>query len=350
MELVFSGDTFGLSSDPPTSDPVESVVGILGAQPELRSALHAHLSAGGKVSYIAGNHDEALTHPRMAAALRSAFQVNADAPLAIHPWFMRRGDVHIEHGHLWDPDNAPAHPLATWSDMTEPLGISLTRRFIAPYRVYEFAHAHETTITKGLQRAFKIFGKRAPLLVARYFSTSARLCCETLLDRGLAEQRAAGERAVPDLSAQSGVAVETIEALIKAAPTPTHTTFRSTFFRLYYDRVLASLLVGYGIAPLMLLSAPLGAAVTLTGSAYLYFSVKQSGARYQNRPRRLLRSGAATIRQLTGANLVIFGHTHVPESEPGYANAGSFGFPAQNGRPYLWVDEGGVASARYWVR
>lgn len=348
-ELVFSGDSFGLSSDPPSQDPVESVTSVMRAHPELRAALRAHLVDGGKLTFLAGNHDGALTRHAMPAAFTSVLDVSADAPLVISPWFIRRGGVHVEHGHLWDPDNAPAHPLASWSESSEPLGISLTRRFIARRGVYEFAHAHETTLLQGLKRAFRLFGPRAPLLVAQYFAASSRICCETLLDRGLGEQRAAGTRELPALSRESGVEIDAILDLLRAAPVPTHATFRSTFFRLYYDRVIASVLVSVGLGSALALSAPVGAIATLTGSAYLYANVKRSGARYSNRPLRLLRDGAETVRLITGAELVIFGHTHVPEREPGYANAGSFGYPGPGGRPYLWVEEAGDASVRRWA-
>jgi hypothetical protein len=57
-----------------------------------------------------------------------------------------------------------------------------------------------------------------------------------------------------------------------------------------------------------------------------------------------LREGAQIIRRITGAKLVVFGHTHVAESVDGYSNAGSFGYPhAGLGRPYLVVDPTGSA-------
>ncbi len=347
VEIVLSGDSFGLSSDPPARDPRESVASVLSAQPELAAALRAHLAQGGKLSFLAGNHDEALTNPDMPAALSALLELSSGAALSVSPWFIRRGDVHIEHGHLWDPDNAPAHPLASWSVNSEPLGIALTRRFIAKRGVYEFAHAHETTLLRGLTRAFRLFGARAPLLVGQYFAASACICFETLFDRGLAEQRASGARALPALSQESGVSRASLEALLHAAPAPTHAAFRSTFFRLYYDRVLASALVSAGLST-ALIAPPLGALATLAGSAYLYTNVKQSGARYRDRPQRLLRHGADEVRRLTDAKLVVFGHTHVPVIEPGYANAGSFGYPGPGGRPYLWVNEAGEATVRRW--
>ena len=194
-ELVLAGDVFGLSSDAPARDPVESVQSLLRAYPGLCQTFREHVLAGAGLTFLAGNHDAALSDERMRPALLAALELGTDSPLEIKPWFIRRGRVHVEHGHLWDPDNAPAHPLATWSVATEPLGIALTRRFVARRKVWQFAHAHETTVVEGFRRAFQLFGARAPLLVAQYFAASSAICAETLFDRGLAAERAQGARA-----------------------------------------------------------------------------------------------------------------------------------------------------------
>ena len=241
-EIIFAGDIFGLSSDPPKRDPVESAHSLLRAYPSLTGALHAHLASGAALSFLAGNHDAALSDARARPALLSALDLTPQSRLAIKPWFIRRGRVHVEHGHIWDPDNAPAHPLATWSPSTEPLGISLTRHFVARRKVWQFAHAHETTLLKGLQRAFQLFGAGAPLLVAQYFSTSGAICAATLFDRGLSAEREQGARSLPRVSEEAGVSQQALQTLLEAAPSPTHTEFQRTFLRLYFDRVFAVLL------------------------------------------------------------------------------------------------------------
>lgn len=345
LEIVLAGDVFGLSSDPKGRDPRESVATLVKARPELAAALRSHLEGQGRLTLLAGNHDAALGDAGMRDALLAALSLNADAELAVKPWFIRRGGVHIEHGHVWDPDNAPVHPLAPWSEATEPLGVALTRHFVARHGVYQFAHAHETTLVQGLARAYRLFGPRMPVLVLRYFAASARICGETLDWRGFAEGRSEGERALAAISAESGVSDQVLREMVSTAPRPTHTEFRSTFLRLYYDRVLATLAVGSGAACAVAGALPLGATLALGGGAYLALNVRTSGARYQNRPIRFLRHGAEMVQRLTQAELVVFGHTHVPESKPGYANAGSFGYPDGPGRPYLFI-EGNAATLR----
>jgi hypothetical protein len=346
-EIVLGGDVFGLSSDPRSRDPRESVGSLLEAEPGLISALRAHLVRGFSLTLIAGNHDAALTLPGMRAALLSRLELVDAAPLAIEPWFIRRGGVHVEHGHVWDPDNAPAHPLAPWSPRTEPLGIQLTRRFVARNGVWEFAHAHETTLVAGLQRAFKLFGARAPALVARYFATSSSICAETLLNRGLGQDVLSGELSLVRQAEAADVDVDSLRALLETAPRPTHLAFRDTFLRLYFDRVLSALGIGAGAIWMLTRRSPAGMALALGSGFYWSLNVQKSGSRYRNGPVLRLREGANTVAQFTGADLVVFGHTHVPEIDGRYANAGSFGYPARGmGRPYLLLVPNAPAELR----
>ena len=348
-EIVIAGDGFSLSSDPKERDPVESLTTLVKNEPALAAALRAHLAAGSRLTLLAGNHDAAVADPRTRRALLSVLELQDEAPLSLERWFIRRGPVHVEHGHLWDPDNAPAHPLSSWSGRTEPLGIALTRRFIARYGVWQFAHAHETTVAGGLSRAFDLFGVRAPLLIARYFLSSGALCAESLFERGLDDEVARGQAELEVLAARTGVDAAALAALVSAAPEPTHLRFQNLFLRLYYDRVFASLGLGAGLAGLALGASPLGAAVAVGSGAYLGWNVRRSGSRYQNRPIQRLREGAEIVRRLTDARLVVFGHTHVPENAAGYANPGSFGYPAPGtGRPFLRIDADGTARVESW--
>jgi predicted phosphodiesterase len=63
-------------------------------------------------------------------------------------------------------------------------------------------------------------------------------------------------------------------------------------------------------------------------------------------PQRGLREAALRIRELSGARLVLFGHTHLEHDEDGYINTGSFAYPRQPGRPYVTVTEQGHAQRR----
>src|SRR5687767_943779 len=132
-----AGDLFDLSVATP-EDAGATLARLLFRHIEVKRAFEEHVRRGAPLSIVAGNHDAALASEASRSALLDALGLARDAPVTVSPWFVRRGVLHIEHGHLYDPDNAPVHPLAPWSTETEPLGIALTRRFLAPSRALEF--------------------------------------------------------------------------------------------------------------------------------------------------------------------------------------------------------------------
>lgn len=348
-EIVLAGDVFNLSLDPPSRDAGESVRAIVAAYPALAAALGQHLAAGHAVTFIAGNHDAGVMTRGTRQRLLELCGASADARLSIEPWFVRRGGVHIEHGHVYDPDNAPAHPLAAWSPETEPLGISLTRRFLAPHDAFTFAHAHHTTPLQGLTHAFQTFGTRAPLIVAHYFVASGRLVGEAAVPERLNAEKARGASAAPAFIARSGVAASSVEALLAELPRPTHEDFSSTFHRLYFDRVLATVGVAGGVTRVVLgglAGGLLGGAVALSSALYLHRSIKKGVDRYSSLPVTRLYAGAELVRRLTRAELVVFGHTHCEDEAEGYKNSASFSYTRRAGSPYLAIDGHGAAVRR----
>lgn len=344
-DIVLAGDVFDLSVDPPARDPAESVTTLLAPHADLCAGMHAHVARGDRLVIVAGNHDATAAKPAVRQALLARLELGADAPLVTTPWFVRHGNVHIEHGHAWDPDNAPTHPLALWSYETEPLGIALTRRFLAPNGALAFAHAHETTPLEGLARTFRLFGARAPLVVARYFSTAIRLTLEAGRHASFELERVLGAEFVEPYSSHVGLDAALLHELAACRPAPTHHRFRDTFMRLYFDRIIASLLATVGgAAGLALGSAPLVGLAALSAT-YVAASVVKGGGRYDDGAVTRLREAAHHVAELTGAELVIFGHTHHEDEAPRYLNTGSFSF-SRSGRPYVVVNDDGTAERR----
>jgi UDP-2,3-diacylglucosamine pyrophosphatase LpxH len=345
-ELVLAGDAFDLSLDPADRDPAESVTSLLTRHRTLVGALRAHLARGGRVTLIGGNHDAAATGDSVRQRLLAELELTQQAALTATPWFLRRGRVHIEHGHLYDPDNAPTHPLAAWSSQTEPLGIALTRRFLGPTGALQFSHAHQTTPLAGLLRAFRLYGPRAPALVMRYFQTAIALCAEAGRSQELERERERGAAGVADFATSTGLQADVVQRLSELAAPPTHHDFADTFMRLYFDRVIATLLLGSAGA-LGVATGSLAAAAVAAGSvAYLSMNVLGGGSRYSGRVEERLRQAALAIGELSGSELVIFGHTHREDRAPGYLNSGSFAYPGAAERPYLVVDPAGSAELR----
>lgn len=340
-EFILAGDVFNLSWEAPGRSAVDAVLSLVSAHPELASAFRAQLAGGAPLTLLAGNHDAGLISKEIRDALLHRLELAPSAPLEIAPWFVRRGSVHVEHGHFYDPDNAPAHPLAEWSPETEPLGIAITRRFVRPSAAEHFLHAHDTTPLAGISKAFRVYGARTPLIIAAWFRVAGKLCLETRRADRFDAELSAGAAALAEFARLVQLDPEVLRTLLSGGAVPTHRDFRKTFMRLYFDRVFASSgLLLSGAAYLAWKSRAAGIAGLLAG-LYLIQSVQRTGNRYEDLPVERLRAAAARVRELTAAKTVIFGHTHHVDEVSGYANSGSFGY-SRHGRPYIRVDETGI--------
>jgi predicted phosphodiesterase len=339
-ELILAGDVFNLSWEAPGNSPIAAVLALLAAYPELASALREHLAQGTPLTLVAGNHDAGLLTPGLRDALLQTLAVGGGAPLEIAPWFVRRGGVHVEHGHFYDPDNAPAHPLAEWTPQTEPLGIALTRRFVRPSGAYHFSHAHDTTPLAGITKAFRMYGARTPLIIGQWFQVAGRLCLETRQRGRFAAEERAGEAALAEFSQLVELDPHVLRTLLDSGAVQTHRDFKKTFMRLYFDRVFASSGLLLSAAAYLAWKSRAAGIASLLAGLYLIQSVQRTGNRYEDLPVQRLRAAASRVRELTSASAVIFGHTHHVDELPGYANSGSFGY-ARHQRPYVRVTEQG---------
>jgi hypothetical protein len=70
--------------------------------------------------------------------------------------------------------------------------------------------------------------------------------------------------------------------------------------------------------------------------------VRRSGSRYAGRVEERLRAAAAAVASLSGASLVVFGHSHIEDEASGYLNLGSFAYAGENGRPYAVIVDGRI--------
>ncbi|HEU5075382.1 MAG TPA: metallophosphoesterase [Polyangiaceae bacterium] len=345
-ELVVAGDFFDLAFDPPSKDPAESIEEILGCHSELCGVLSERLARGVPVTLLAGNHDAAVSSEDTRARLKRVLGQPASVPLATFPWFVRRAGVHIEHGHFYDPDNAPNHPLCLWNPRTEPLGVAMTRRFVAPNHAMMFAGAYQVTPLAGLLQVLTEYRLRAPLVIANYFATAGGLCLRAHTQRAtMVAESELGAQVLVEHSRALGVPAGDLEVLMGGGARPTHHRFRATFMRLYFDRIFAALgtATGLGIAAF---GQPQGLLLAGVGAAYLVASVRTHGSRYSDLPGERLRGAAHRILETTDAKGVIFGHTHVEDAVPGYLNLGSFAFTEARERPYAEIDPSGKMSRR----
>jgi UDP-2,3-diacylglucosamine pyrophosphatase LpxH len=356
-ELVLAGDIFDLSLDSANVKIGESLDAALAPHGDLLAAVGQHVQKGNRLTFIPGNHDATMAADG-GASLRRHLKPQSDNLVEVSPWFVRRGGVHIEHGHLYDPDCATNHPLANPNPRSEGLGTALMRRFISPNNALAFAHANHTTPVQGLFEAFSEWGARAPLVISNYFRTAVTLC----LEAGFHKERVRrellqGDARVAHHAKKEGVDAALLQALLVFAPEPTHQSFGATFKRLYFDRIAAG--IGLSLGAGMLMGAGLGhhlplvdlvdekGALTLggallagVGGGYLFTNVRKAKNRYGGAVVAQLEEAARAVGALTKSHLVVFGHTHVEVDEPGYVNLGSFGYGRPD-KPYLLVDTRG---------
>ncbi len=186
--------------------------------------------------------------PSYARACVAMLELDLSAPFENLSWFIRRGPVHIEHGHRLRSGQRAESPALRSGPRLRAARVSLTRRFLAPNRAFDFAHEHEITPLAGITKAIRIFGLETPAVIASYFTVASKLCFEAATDRGIAQARQKGEAQVSAYAERVGVPESTVRSLLAILPEPTHHDPEDMFFRLYFDRVIAFLSTGAGFS------------------------------------------------------------------------------------------------------
>jgi hypothetical protein len=336
-EVILLGDTFDLSIDPPKLDPALSVSSHLAANPQFREALRERLVQGTSVTLFAGNHDAQLAAPHVRSSLLGGLGLNDQAPLACGTWCLQWEGLHLEHGHMYDPDNAQTHPLVAPHFDTEPLGIKMMRNVLAPTNALFFAHAHELTPLRGLTQAFIKLGPAAPRLVTRYYIEALKAFARAK-SSSFSEEELLGANRLRDCSLASNLEVELLQKLLVTRASPRHHRRKDVFYRLYLDRSIATALWWSSSVLGAVTSIPAFWGMTGVSLAFLGASLARGKNRYSGSLTSRLRNTALGVRKLVDARAVVFGHTHVEETMPGYVNNGSFAFGGPSGRTYLLLE------------
>lgn len=336
-EVILLGDTFDLSIDPPKLDPALSVTRHLAQRPEFKEALRERLVQGTPVTLFAGNHDAQLAAPLVRNKTLDCLGLNDRAPLACGTWCLNWEGLHLEHGHMYDPDNAQTHPLVAPHFDTEPLGIAMMRKVLAPTNALFFAHAHELTPLRGLTQAFVKLGPAAPRLVTRYYIEALKVFARAK-SSSFSEEEALGANRLRDCALASNLELELLEQLLHTRASPRHHRKKDVFYRLYLDRSIATALWWSSSLLGATTSIPAFWGITGVSLAFLGASLARGKNRYSGTLTNRLRNAALHVRKLVDARAVVFGHTHVEETVPGYVNNGSFGFGGRNGRTYLLLE------------
>lgn len=340
--LVFAGDLFDLSAEAPERPQREALGAVLAHHAAAGPALAEHAERGGELWFVGGNHDAHVAERHFKQDLAEVLGLSAASQAHVRhtPWFFREGGLHIEHGHLYDPDNAPAHPLV----VGEPsLGVHFVEQFIAPTGAHAYLHHNAQPPLQLFLASFKWYGKRAPYVIYRYFYTAFTAMFRSGPFYRAHPEKAAGELEVARFMDEAGLSAEMIDELLALGAKPTMESLAATFSRIYFDRVLSTVAMGMGLGGLALGRPAAGALLCALGAAGMAHSWSHGKSRYVGRVVDRLADSAKRIGEVSQAKLVIFGHTHCEALDGVYANTASFAFSA--GRPYLEV-EGGADSPR----
>jgi predicted phosphodiesterase len=344
--VVFAGDFFDLSAD---GAHARDLAAGFRAHPQATAAVADHVSRGGEVVWLAGNHD-----PEVAAAgdVARALGLSSEATsrIRVTPWFHRQGALHVEHGHLYDPDNAPAHPLAS---ARGTLGVHFVEEFIAKTGAFAYLNANDKTPLELFTSAFRWYGRRGPFVVYTYFRAAFSALGKSgrFWDGERDAERA--EASLEAFLADAGIDEATARALIAERATPTMTSLRATVARLYLDRVTATVSVLAGLGAFALGKRQLALVLGAAGLAGLAWSWSRGHDRYGGKVPARLDDGARRVARASGASLVVFGHAHEIADRDGYSNTASFAFPrGVPGRPFLEIAGDAShprAERRFWT-
>jgi UDP-2,3-diacylglucosamine pyrophosphatase LpxH len=333
--IVVAGDLFDPAAELPCSREVDP---ILEAHPDVRAAMGVHLTRGGELWLASGNHDASVADPSFAGRLGDALLLDASSRGRIRttPWFFRFGEVHVEHGHVYDPDNAPEHPLVTGE---RSLGVHFVESFIAKTGAHAYLNANDKTPLHLFLSSFRMYGPRAPYIIYRFFVTAfSGLLRSGPLYRARHEG-ALGQGRIETFATAADVDPALVERAVALAAEPTLASTARTFARLYLDRVFATASLAAGAAMLARGDRGAAAAALAVGAATMVGSWAHGHNRYGGSVASRLEASACRVAATTGARLVVFGHTHREALEGTYANTGSFAFPGRApGRPYLELE------------
>ncbi len=335
--VIVVGDFFDLMTDAPHAERREAIANVLGKHPRLRGAIGEHVDRSGQLLFLGGNHDADMGRGVIRDALVHMIGPSASGAGRIQssPWFMREDGLHIEHGHFYDPDNAPAHPLIVGE---HSLGVHFSAEFIHPTEAHRFLQANAETPLKLLLAAFRWYGARGPYVVLKYFETAFKALSRSGPFYRAAPERQAGIARHAAYAAACGVPESMLDDLVSLGAGSTLEHFSGTFARMYLDRALSTIAAGAGAMALAAGHPVAGGALVGVGSMLLVWSWLQGHNRYQGKVVDRLARAANEIVDATGADLVVFGHTHEEALSERYANTGTFNFARDTpGRPFLEI-------------
>ncbi len=315
--VVLNGDVFDLDrvrGDPRGGVGAERAAArlarILDTHASVVDCLASHVSQGGTVVFVAGNHDaELLLLPVREVLLRA--MGSTDCVHVVDRWVV--GDRVVEHGHQADPDAAfypdPATALAKSRLSAFPLASLMTRALLSHIPRFELAGDNHHSPLAVLVRVVRDYGLDAVPMILRFPVAGFQIvgCAALAWLRGDAPRDPDASMASPWCAAR----------------------------RLYLDRYMGAAIglltivaLAFGVAPSWL-GWPLGlvaVALAIPPSRRKLFA---------HRDVRMC-AGLAARYTAHGARIVVLGHTHrafVDDLDGGIVHANHGAFSSCHGQP-----------------
>lgn len=310
-------------------------------------ALTKFVEAGNRLVFIIGNHDLELHFEEVQRIVRKRILDTPKGQQLIRfcEWFyISHKDTHIEHGHQYDPYcvcQTPVNPFIQVHDdirVRIPFG-NMAARYMVNNMGFINPHSEENytmTLTEYVNFFFKFLIRRQPLIIWNWFSSAVVVAYRSILYklREPISNPLVYEERVEVIAKKSNASPKVVRELLTLASPAAVSSPWSIMQVLWIDRALLFLFgilacfqvflildqlidvqIYWMLIPLLAL-APFFIFYSstvdnrITGSKYL------SGERMR------------WVGLVTGANRVVFGHTHEPKHEVvgliEYINPGSW--------------------------
>lgn len=332
--IIFNGDTFDLDRVRGEKDggigahrAAARLDTLLSLHPDLVQSLRSHREGGGKLVFVAGNHDAELLLSPVRSILENHL-ANGESLEVVESF--RWGDRVVEHGHRVDPEAAffPDSRTALEKNRLSalPLASLMTRVLLSHIPKFELAGDNHEPPLKVLVRVLRDYKMDALKMIVCFPFAGIRVVWHALLAR---------------------IRGDTCIDCQASMRSPWHATRR-----LYLDRYFGTVFAITFIVGLSVGWLPLWA---LWPAGLMVFALAIPPSRRKRFAHRDVEACERLAAQHVekGARLVILGHTHrafVERLESGaiYANHGAF-FAILEDPPHrtlIHVDASGICSLK----
>lgn len=411
MTLVINGDMFDFIKISLRPDPreaymrwqqglskKENVLG-LGNSPEhvvwkLERILENHrplfwrlaqfLGEGNRLQIVAGNHDREFYYPEIMSTLTTSL---ADIYFSQHPgeesaraafearvqfsmWFhYSETGVYIEHGHQYDPYCSFEYLLAPLKrEGDTQVALPLTHRAIPYFANLAGEVSTHNLDTRGIGYYLRELTRLGPKFLVSALWAYVRAVFAVLREAGPKGQRARRSLAAQheeqrrEVATKYALSEEVVRALDSLHATPAEFSFWKMVQAFYVDRFALFFVTLFGLGTEAWLIGDRVVRLSAMGVTSLaWFITSEFLARSRRFDTRVaLRDGAAGVARVLHPRLIVFGHSHKPEtaktSSGAYLNIGSWISRAallgesEWGMTFAWVNPQGKPSGLYrWL-